>query len=82
VQLTRHHNSTIALTKRDAQRRITCQTILKRTGGRIRDSRVSNPENSNQKHDDPSKKNPAQDRNQEQDEKQKQQDQGGQRRAS
>jgi hypothetical protein len=77
VQLTRHHNSTIALTKRDAQRRITCQTILKRTGGRIRDSRVSNPENSNQKHE-----NPAQDRNQEQDEKQKQQDQGGQRRAS
>jgi hypothetical protein len=34
-----------------------------------------------QQHDDVSKKNPAQDRNQEQDDKQKQ-DQGGQRRAS
>src|ERR1700733_8619547 len=35
-----------------------------------------------QKYEDPSKKNPAQDRNQEQDDHQKRQDQGGQRRAS
>jgi hypothetical protein len=42
----------------------------------------SGPGEQQQKHDDPSKKNPAQDRNQGQDDKQKQQDQGGQRRAS
>jgi hypothetical protein len=55
---------------------------IKKDQGKNPGQSVQQPGQHQQKHDDPSKKNPSQNRNQEQDDKQKPQDHGGQRRAS